>query len=235
MAKKDEKPPEENSEDKDKKEETPPAPDFTDQFSDLKESLESIKTDLTTRLDEIEERTKPPEPTPEPEKWEPKDWSDVPAKAKEIAEQVADEKLTAYQEEQKKAAQETADKQAAIDKEIDDAIVKLETDNRLPKVENPDNTDDKGRVARRELLGFAAKMETLNLDKAMEALEKFHEQGIAYDYKSTTFVKTEPAPAGQSAPVGSSSKTTESSGKPTYDDIHKAPSLDALIRKFGES
>ena len=67
----------------------------------------------------------------------------------------------------------------------------------------------------------------------MESIEKFHEAGISYDYKKG-FIKKE-TPQGQTAPVGSSSKTTESSGKPTYDDIHKAPSLDALIRKFGES
>src|SRR3990167_8528678 len=206
MAKKDEKTPEENSEEK--KEETPVI-DFSADFSDLKESLESLKTDVTTRLDAIDERTKSPEP--EPDKWEPKDWSDVPAKAKEIAEQVTEEKLTAYQEEQEQVKKEAEEKQAAVDKEIDDALDKLTADERLPKVEKPDDENDAGRAGRRELLSYAASIGTLNLDKAMESIEKFHEAGISYDYKKG-FIKKE-TPQGQTAPVGSSSKTTESSGK----------------------
>lgn len=217
------------------KEEIKPDP-VMETLNQLKGSLDTI----TGRLDEFETRLEgsqeeEEEEETEEESFRPKTWDEIPQKAEEIAEEVVERRLQETKEEQE-AAQEAEKQQAKeIDTYIDGQVAALEKDNIIPKVENPDNEDDPGRSARRELFGFAAHIGTMDLTKAAETLSILHKTGYTYDPRANNmkgeYLRSGTTPSGINSPVGSSSRSSGNfSGKPSYNEI-SGLSMDALIRK----
>lgn len=226
-------------EEKAKEEQTQSQPDLNsvlETLNNLKSTLETVNT----RLDDFDARlnsftTQPTQQTTQ-ESWRPQTWDDIPKKAEEIAEEVVEQKLEEIrlqEEEQKKLELE---QQKKMDEFIDAQVAQLEQAGVLPKIQNMNDENDKGRVARRELFGLAARLGTIDLAKAAEVLNILHQAGYVYDPRAKNgqgdYIRSNTTPFGINSPVGSSSKSTGFfSSKPSYQEIHQARSLDELVRK----
>lgn len=163
--------------------------------------------------------------------WKPKSWDDFPA----LAEQKASEAVQKVLDDAK-AAKDQADKaDQEISNEIDTQVASLEAKGKLPPVGNASDPNDPGRRARAELYGLASRMGTMNLEMVADTMTQLHSTGMHYDFKSNSWQRTNPKPAGQIAPVGSSQGSGGAMGSegPSYDTIHKARSLSELARRAG--
>lgn len=216
----------------------PKAPEDTsakvmDMLTDINENL----TGMQERIDDIEGKvTAPPTTTPEQKEepaWKPNTWDDIPKVAEEKAKDIV-EKAFKQREEQANEANEAKRKETEkIEGEINSQVEALEKANRLPAIKDESDPNDPGRAARRELFGFAAKMQTTDLQAAAEALENLHKSGIHYDFKTNKYLKNAENP-GKYTPIGSSSRSSGSFNEgPDYNTIHKARSLSELARLAG--
>lgn len=195
-------------------------------LDELKSSLEDISSKLESYDQKFEDLnskiTTVPAPTLEEkgetgyvEKgWTPKDWNEVYARAEDIADKKAQEKIDSFSNEQQKAAEEKTKEDAAINTEFDRQLGELEKSGKIPKVANSADPNDPGTAARKELFQLGIQYESTNLIKMSELRDK---------------IKSVP-PVGVNAPVGSSSGVTEAAKSINYDDIHKK-SFDALVRE----
>lgn len=214
-----------------KKEDDKPDPldSITESINALGEEIRSIKEQVDERLTPtapVKDET-PEEDDPNSEKYRPKNWKSLREETEETVEQVIErrekEKTTA-------AEQEKADLDA-INKGFTDQEETLTKDGLMPAMKNPDDESDPGRAFRREMYGWASKLETLNIEKVGRDLAKLHETGVHYDVKTGQLVRTTVNPVGQSVPVGSSSaRTIDNSVKPSYKDIHRM-TMDEIVRR----
>ena len=164
--------------------------------------------------------------------WQPKTWDEIPqmidTRAKQIANEVTEARQKAYDAEVRKRQEQ----EQQLDTEIDQQLEQLEKTGYLPKAQNPNDPNDPGVAARREVLAAASHLETPNLVKVAEQLTSMHQQGLEFDARTNSWARNErlaPLP-GQFAPVGSSSgRTGNTNTGPGYDVIHKAQSMDDLI------
>ena len=225
---------------------TSPTPDpelkkISDTLSSLSDQISSITENVTNIQTEVETLKTTPEPTKpeEPPKWQPKSWDEFPKLAEETARKVAAETIKQTIETNAKARQDAQkqadDQQARMDTEWDSDLADLEKDKVIPLVTKPDDPNDPGRVARKEVFGLGIKYNTPDI-KGMATLRKqLNDAGYSVVVEKETnqvnIVKTQSTPWGQSAPVGSSSRTTDGSGKPDYKTIH-LNSMDQLKRRF---
>lgn len=206
------------------------------------ESITSLKDELQTinsRLDEfdtkITDMTTVNETPEETDKnWRPKTWDEIPQKAEEIANQVVDQKLSEKEKQQHEAEEVKLKQEKQMDTFIDNQLSELEKNKVLPAVENPSDENDPGRAARRELLGFAGRIGTLDLNKASEVLNILHETGRTYDPRANNmqgeFLKSNTTPVGINAPVASSNRPIGNvPNKLDYKTLHNA-SMDSLIK-----
>ncbi len=201
-----------------------------DSFS---QKIDTTLGDVNTRLDDFQTKFddfKAPEPTslaPQTESYVPKGWapsteggwndvfSETSKIAKESAANAAATAVNAYKDE---VAQETNNRQAEedkINKNFDDQLVELEKAGRIPKVENPDDDKDKGVVARKELFQYGVDFESPNLVKMANLRDT---------------IKAVP-PKGESAPVGSSARTTEVTPNLDYVKDIKNNDMDTMVQE----
>jgi hypothetical protein len=212
-----------------------------DPLKSLSENMASISENISQvvgRLDSLEEKINQPkeEKTPVEEEnkdegWKPKSWDDVPEKAREITEQVLEEK---EQERQEKIKQ-VEEQRKKIDDEIDKEVDELIKAGMLPAIGNQEDPEDPGKVARRELFGWAAFNDNLDLKKMATTLKTMHDNNMRFNYK-TGFIEAakKPQPEGTNVPVGSSSsRSGGTGGGPTYAEIHNM-SMDTMVRKISE-
>ena len=219
-----------------KKEDTPKddaSKQILDTISSLKESIDSVNTRLDEFDTKISDLSTPSSENKE-EGWKPKTWDEIPQKAEEIATTIVDQKLSERDEQAKEAQKAEEEKQKKMDAFIDNQMADLEKNGVLPKVEDAANDDDPGRNARRELLGFAGRIGTLDLGKANEVLKVLHESGRTYDPRANNmqgdFLRSNTTPSGINAPVASSNRPISSTGKQVdYKTLHNA-SMDTLIK-----
>ena len=143
--------------------------------------------------------------------------------------------LEGYQKAGQQAQQEAEKAQAQTNKEFDDMESALQSEGHLPSIINSNDRNDPGRVARRELYGYAAKLGTTDLRAvATGPLAQFHQQGKMYDPISDSMLDYSQPQPGASAPIGSSTATTGfQTNTPSYADIHKARSFDELRARAG--
>jgi len=208
-------------------------------LSSLKETIEGINT----RLDSLEQRfeTAPLEETPQEEteteeKWQPTTWQDIPLKAREIAEEVVNQKFQEIEEQRKQQARIREAQEKQIDAFINSQLDAREKNGSLPKLKEPLNEPDPGCVARRELLGFAARLGASALIAASEFLNEFLKIGMVYDPRANNmkgaFIKANATPSGINAPVASPSRgNLNVQAKPDYKTIHNAKNFSQLIAK----
>lgn len=206
----------------------------SDALNKLTETLDSFGSrldDFSTKIEEIDSKTDPnniaksifkTQETDEggfvPKDWVPstdKGWNDVFAKAAEIADTKAGEKLEKYLTEQKQIQDQSKAEEARIDQYLDTQIDQLVKDGKIPAIKDEADPNDPGRVARKELYNLGVEYESTNLAKMADLRDKLNGK----------------SPAGADAPVGSSTKTTTSNNKstPDYKYIHES-SMDKMIR-----
>lgn len=195
--------------------------------SEQKQTIENLQQQLNT--------------SPEPAKtndpydgWQPKEWGDIPKTAEQIAKDVVGNEFATREQAAEEARKAAEDARKQVDTQLDNQEKQLAQSGFLPEVKNSSDPNDPGRAVRKELYGLAYKLQTTDLVAVSETMKQLHESGVRYDADTQTYLKVNTPPAGAYAPVGSSnSATAGSTGKPTYDDIHKAKSLHELAARSG--
>lgn len=212
--------------------ETPPA----DEVPAWAQALIDQNKDLNDRLAGFEEKLTPvvEEPVVETptEDWTPKSWADVDARAEEKAQQIVEQTLA--QKEQAQLSAQQAEQQTAqeVDQFLDAQVEELTKANSLPAVVNENDPNDPGKLAQRELYGFALSLGTADLKTSHATLDALHNAGKQFDFVKMELVDKNPAGAGADVPVGSSSSGgAGTSTKPDYKTIHNM-SMAALADKF---
>lgn len=184
-------------------EETPPtpeAPDFNEQFAKLSEELSSIKETLNTK-----QETQLP---PSDETFDPKDWKDVFSKVEEVAAQ----KYQAIEADKQAQAEAARADEVRINAEFDRQLTQLEKDGKLTKIGDPNDDNDPGVKARKEIFNLGVTYKSVDLIKMADLRDKLRKE-----------------PEGAKAPVGSSSQTTENKTQSTYDPTK---SYDQIVSEF---
>lgn len=214
---------------------TDPAPDATPAWA---QQLIDTQADITSRLEAFEENLKPADPpvvTPPPteDEWKPSSWQDVDSRAEEKARKIVEDTLADRDNQVKTAADEQAAAAAEVDKFLDSQVDELTKANSLPTVTNENDPNDPGKLARRELYGFALSLGTADLKTSFNTLDALHKAGKQFDFVKMELVDKNPALAGASSPVGSSnSGASGTNSRPDYKTIH-GMSLNALADRFG--
>ena len=194
--------------------------------------------DMATRLAAFEEKLPSPvieEPAaPQYEEvWTPKSWSDVDARAEEKAKSIVEQTL-AEQAASLKAEQDAQTAAAnEIDSMLDNQVNELIKTNALPAITDENNPNDPGKLAQRELYGFALSLGTADLKTSHTVLDNLHKAGKQYDFVKGEIVDKNPASLGAQSPVGSSSSGASGAGpaKMDYKTLH-GQSLDQLASRF---
>jgi len=210
---------------------------ISDTLSKLGDSISGI----TERLDEFEETigglTPPPPPetqTTEP-KWKPKVWDEFPEMAKTVAQQTYEEmratETQAAAEEVESNTKKEKELLTQIDKDFDGQLESLEKDGMIPSVKDINDPNDEGRMARKELFAMGIKANSPDLVAMANYRNELIDLGLSFDIPSGKFIKSNPAPFGASAPVGSSARSTTTANKPTYKEIHNL-SMDEIVRRY---
>jgi hypothetical protein len=214
---------------------TTPPEDVTPAWA---QSLIDQNADMATRLAAFEEKIAAPvvdEPvTPQYEEvWTPKSWSDVDARAEEKAKDIVEQTLA----QREAAAKAESDAQAAaaneIDSMLDNQVNELIKTNALPAITDDNDPNDPGKLAQRELYGFALSLGTADLKTSYTVLDNLHKAGKQYDFVKGEIVDKNPASLGAQSPVGSSNSGASGAGpaKMDYKTLH-GQSLDQLASRF---
>lgn len=194
--------------------------------------------DLTDRLSAFEDKLQPPTPTPAPvvdDEWKPTSWGDVDARAEERARKIVEDTLA----ERENAAKTVNDAQQAaateVDKYLDSQVAELTKLNSLPAITNENDPNDPGKLAQRELYGFALSLGTADLKSSHNTLDALHKAGKQFDFVKMELVDKAPELMGRNSPVGSSGGGASSGSiRPDYKTLHNT-SLDALAHRFTEN
>lgn len=151
--------------------------------------------------------------TQQPQGWIPKTWDEIPKLVESKAQEIAQKTLEARDKQADAEAQRRAAEEQALEADIDKSLQLLEQSGYLPQVGNPNDYNDPGVAARRELLGAASHMGTPELDKVADTLTQLHRQNLLFDPQTKSYVSAEgrlaPLP-GKFAPVGNSSLSSPS-------------------------
>ena len=204
------------------------------------QSLIDQNADITDRLSSFEEKLTPPEPVapaePEhPEVWTPKSWEDVDARAEEKAKSIVEANFAEREQATKAANDQQTAAANEIDQMLDNQVAELTKGNKLPAVVNEDDANDPGKLAQRELYGFALSLGTADLTKSYGVLDSLHKAGKQFDFVKMELVDKNPSGAGAYSPVASSSAggAGAATTRPDYATLHNS-SLDQLAARFGE-
>lgn len=221
----------------------PPTPPADDTPAWAKQLIDQ-NADLSSRIDAFEDKiTLPPPdpdnqpaptPPPEPETWQPKSWDDVANRIDETAEQkaqrIVDDRDKATKERQEAATAASQEADQYIDAQVDE----LTKDNKLPAITNESDPNDPGKLAQRELYGYALSLGTADLKTAFNSLDALHTAGKSFDFVKMELVDKNPAAAGANSPVGSSNAgASGTSTRPDYKMLHNS-SLDSLAARFSQ-
>lgn len=180
---------------------TPEVPNFEEQFSKLSEELSSIKETLNQKQ----------ELPPADASFDPKDWNDVFSKVEEVAAK----KYEAIEAEKQRQVEEAKAEEARINTEFDRQLNLLAKEGKLPKIDNPDDENDPGVKASKELFALGVKYKSTDLIAMADLRDKLRKE-----------------PEGAKAPVGSSSQTTGTASSQGYDPTK---SYDQIVSEFKKS
>ena len=188
--------------------------------------------DLGTTVTSLKETA----PISETGKWVPKTWDEIPALIEERATTKATEIFNAKVEEATNARNEAIKAEQVqkqqIDQEFEKTIVILEKQGKIPAVKEPNNENDEGRAARRELFGLGIKYDSPNLMAMADLREQIHKQGLAYDPNTSDFVKINSTAYGKTVPVGSV-RTTAPAGGIDQKTLRRL-SMDQIVERYGQ-
>jgi hypothetical protein len=200
------------------------------------QALIDSNADLSQRISAFEETNVPPpveEEAPVTEAWKPNSWDDVTQHAKDLAAAEAQRIIDANDAKVTQANDDAAKAAAEVDRFLDDQVSELTTGNKLPAVVNENDPNDPGKLAQRELYGFALSLGTADLKTSFNTLDALHAAGKQFDFVKMELVDRNPAGAGANSPVGSSSSGSAGAPatRPDYKTLHNV-SLPALADRF---
>lgn len=164
--------------------------------------------------------------------WQPKTWEEVQQMADQRAAEISKRTLEERDNRAKQEADRRASDERNLEAEIDRSLAALEQSGYLPPVGNPNDSNDPGVAARRELMGAASHMGTPELDKVADTLTTMHRNNMLFDTQTKSYISAENSMAplpGKYAPVGNSSTSSPSRfAGPTTRDLRNS-SMDDLI------
>lgn len=212
---------------------TPPAQEAPPAWA---QQLIDQQADITSRLAAFEETVTPPAPpAPEPEEqpgWKPSSWDDVDTRAEEKARKIVEDTLAEREATAKTANEQQAAAAAEVDKFLDNQVAELIKDTKLPAVSNENDPNDPGKLAQRELYGFALSLGTADLKTSHATLQALHQAGKKFDFVKMELVDDKPHLLGQQSPVGSSNSGASSSTQKIEYKTIRNNSLQALADRF---
>jgi hypothetical protein len=204
------------------------------QKNELEERLKPIDTvaDTLTKAQEAQQAAIERQRQADTPGWQPKTWEEVQqmadARAAEISKRTLDERDRVAETERQRV---TNDEQQ-MEQEIDRSLQALEQGGYLPQVYNPNDYNDPGVTARRELLGAASHMGTPELDKVADTLTQMHRNNMVFDTQTKTYISADgtlaPLP-GKNSPVGNSSTSSPSRFNAPSTHELKNSTMDDLI------
>ena len=196
--------------------------------------------DLSSRLATFEEaqitpQAEVPQPVQDEDAWKPTSWGDVASRIDETAVEKAQAILDAREADAKAANDQQLAATQEIDKYLDDQVTELTKSNALPTITNENDPNDPGKLAQRELYGFALSMGTADLKSTYNTLDALHKAGKQFDFVKMELVDKGGSLEGQYSPVGSSNGGASSTpNKIDYKTIQNN-SLHALADRFKEN
>ena len=218
---------------------TPPADPPIDETPSWAQQLITQNADFANRLSAFEETLKPivePELEPTLGGWtEPKNWQEVETRAEETAQKIVQDTLAERDNQVKAEAEAKAQSEQEVDQYLDAQVEELVKTKRLPTITNDNDPNDPGKLAQRELYGYALSLGTADLKSAYNSLEVLHSANKQFDFVKMELVDKSPNLLGKDSPVGSSNNgNTQTGARPDYKTIHNL-SLDALADRFGRN
>ena len=208
------------------------------------EELEALNAQLATlsegltgigeRLNDFEEKIKPADPIPapvdpaqDPDNLPPTDWKTLRTEIKTEAERIADEKLTAKeQKELEKIENQTKAEQDWNDK-FDEMATTATKEGYLPEIKDTNDPNDAGNMARKDLFGFAVKLDTTDLVEVAQVVKDYNAQGKHFvipegkEPKDGKWIQSEYRAPGKNVPIGSSAnRTSNSTTERSYKELH---------------
>lgn len=216
---------------------TPPVTPDDYSIATAKDDIAALAGMLALTNQQLQELTKKPDDEPtvlpqddldELDKNPPKSWRSVTDRSREVAREEYERIEHEKQEEQQEVAKAQEEARKVIDKEFDDALSAMEKAGELPPITNKDDVNDLGRVARRELFGYAAVLGTTNLKEINSALRREHERGYTFDVETGTFLRNRTSGLGQNVPIANSNNRGSNAPRTlSYKELHNT-SLDTL-------
>lgn len=204
------------------------------------QTLIDQNADLANRLAAFEESQTiaPVEPVVPPiddTTWTPTSWEDVASRIDQTAAEKAQAILDAKEAERKAIDEQQRVAAQEIDTYLDNQVTELTKSNSLPAIMNENDPNDPGRLAQRELYGFALSLGTADLKSSYATLDALHKAGKEFDFVKMELVDKSHAQDGANSPVGSSGGgVSNNSVRPDYKTLHNT-SLDALAHRFTEN
>ena len=218
---------------------TPPTDPPKDETPSWAQQLITQNADFANRLSAFEETIKTsvePELPPEPQDdstWNPTSWEDVETRAEEKAQKIVQDTLAERDNQLKAEAEAKAQSEQEVDQYLDAQVDELVKTKRLPAITQENDPNDPGKLAQRELYGYALSLGTADLKSAYNSLEVLHSANKQFDFVKMELVDKNPNLLGKDSPVGSSNNgNTQQGTRPDYKTIHNL-SLDALVDRFG--
>jgi len=165
--------------------------------------------------------------------WKPTTWDDIPKLVDERAQEIAKKTLADRDQTALRQQQDREREEAELEAQLDRSLASLEQSGYLPKIGNPNDRNDPGVAARRELMSAAETMRTMELDRVADTLTQMHRNNMIFDSATKSYISAEnslaPLP-GKYAPVGNSSVSSPNTSfaTPSTRDIRNS-SMDDLI------
>lgn len=170
----------------------PQAPAF-DPNTFKQEVIDGVKQALQTPQPQGQQGQQPPVPPqnqPQYFKQNYDDWGVLEQDTKTLVQDVVKEQIGQITQ-QNEAVRQQADAQEKQNQQvIDTTLNQLRGAGYLPTVTNPFDTNDVGKQAENELIGYAVYLGTTDLAKAAQELKFKHDTGLKYDYQTKQFMST---------------------------------------------
>jgi DNA segregation ATPase FtsK/SpoIIIE-like protein len=148
--------------------------------------------------------------------YAPQTYQQIRDDAVKLAMEEMKREQAAERAKQRREQEQMTQEERELDEQLDRDMDSLERAGYLPKRSNPNDYNDPGETARRELLSRAAYLETPNLAAIADELTQMHRNNVIWSAEKKSWESAEntlhPLP-GKYAPVGNSSTT---SGSPSF-------------------
>lgn len=175
----------------------PPANPASDQIAALQKQIEDLQQSMVQP---------PQQGQPWDETHRPKNWEEMYKWMSDAADQKANEKIQQMTAEQQQAQQQQQQLQATTEQQLNFMEAQLVQTGLLPQVANPNDRNDPGMAARRELYGYMLSMsggdpQIQQLGPAAATLQALHDSGRYFDVEQKKIVQRNSQTPNAFAPI----------------------------------